>query len=229
MIDSSMNDILSNVWEDIHWYFFFRLAALWLNNWRWVTQTTCHLGTVFFVYTKQRSTLTIQDTRHVIIATRIYTTLYKIDFVSRNKDNVIKFKRLCIHIASGKRIFKQNICHEIYTRLQFAFLVCLWCHFNELMSCTYSLLWHYCDVIMRGLKSPVSPLFHQPFVRAQIKQNIRAPRRRPLLGELTDDQWFPHTKASNAENVSICWRHHDIIQTFYLEYLGNYIATYIGK
>ena len=35
------------------------------------------------------------------------------------------------------------------------------------------------------LKSPAPPLFAQPFIRAQIKENIKAPRHRPLCGEFT--------------------------------------------
>ena len=30
-----------------------------------------------------------------------------------------------------------------------------------------------------------------PTVQAQIKQNIEAPRRRPLWEDSTDDQWIP--------------------------------------
>ena len=33
------------------------------------------------------------------------------------------------------------------------------------------------------LKSPASPLFTQPFIQAQIKENIKAPRHWPLCGE----------------------------------------------
>ena len=38
------------------------------------------------------------------------------------------------------------------------------------------------------LKSRASPLFTQPFIRAQIKENITAPRHWPLSGEFTGDQ-----------------------------------------
>ena len=48
------------------------------------------------------------------------------------------------------------------------------------------------------LKSPAARLFTHPFIQAQIKENIEAPRHWPLWGEFT----------SNAENVSIWWRHH---------------------
>ena len=51
---------------------------------------------------------------------------------------------------------------------------------------------------------------HQPrdcllnrLFKAQIQKNIKAPRHWPLWGE------FPAQKASNAENVSIWWRHNE--------------------
>ena len=79
---------------------------------------------------------------------------------------------------------------------------------------------HCSDVIMTMIasKSPASLLFAQPFVQAQIKENIKAPRQWPLCGEFTGDRWIPRTiswpqfpapRASNAENVFIWWRHHD--------------------
>ena len=55
---------------------------------------------------------------------------------------------------------------------------------------------HYNDVIMgamASLKSPDLPLFIQPFIRAQIKENVKAPCRRPLCGEFTSDRWIPRT------------------------------------
>ena len=48
----------------------------------------------------------------------------------------------------------------------------------------------------------------QSFIRAQIKENIKAPRHWPLCGEITGTDEFPAQRASNAENVSIWWRHH---------------------
>ena len=58
------------------------------------------------------------------------------------------------------------------------------------------------------LKSAVSRLFTQPFVEAQIKENIKAPRHWPLWGESIGHCEFPTQRASHAENVSIWWRHH---------------------
>ena len=58
------------------------------------------------------------------------------------------------------------------------------------------------------LKSPASRLFTQALNQAQIKENIKAPRHWPLWGEFNGDRWIPAQRASNAENVSIWWRHH---------------------
>ena len=44
------------------------------------------------------------------------------------------------------------------------------------------------------LKSPASRLFFPPFIHAQIKENIKAPRHWPLCGEFTGDRWIPRTK-----------------------------------
>ena len=58
------------------------------------------------------------------------------------------------------------------------------------------------------LKSPASRLFTQTFIQTQIKENIKAPRHWHLCGEFTGTGEFPAQRASNAENVSIWWRHH---------------------
>ena len=66
------------------------------------------------------------------------------------------------------------------------------------------------------LKSPASRLLTQPFIQAQIKENIKAPRHWPLC------HLWPvnsrHKMASNVEYVSIWWRHHEssIMNPIYL-------------
>ena len=44
----------------------------------------------------------------------------------------------------------------------------------------------------------------------QIKENIKVPRHWPLCGEFTGTGEFPAQMASNAENVSIWWRYHEL-------------------
>ena len=59
------------------------------------------------------------------------------------------------------------------------------------------------------LKSWTFRLFAQPFVQAHIKEHVKYSRdwllwrNPPVVGECTSQ------RASYAENVSICWRHHD--------------------
>ena len=68
--------------------------------------------------------------------------------------------------------------------------------------------WYVChciDVIMSAMASQIT----QPFVQAQIKENMKALSHWPLCGESTGDWWILLTRASNAENASIWWRHHD--------------------
>ena len=61
------------------------------------------------------------------------------------------------------------------------------------------------------LKSPALRLLTQPFIQAEITENIKAPRHWPLCEEFTGTGEFPAQMASNAENVFIWWRHHEIL------------------
>ena len=56
---------------------------------------------------------------------------------------------------------------------------------------------HNGDVNMNAMasKSPASRLFTLLFVQVQIKDNTKAPRHWPLLGEFTGDRWIPRTKS----------------------------------
>ena len=58
------------------------------------------------------------------------------------------------------------------------------------------------------LKPPASPLFTQPFIQAQIKENIKLRVTGLCAGTSSVTCDFPAQMASNAENVSIWWRHH---------------------
>ena len=48
--------------------------------------------------------------------------------------------------------------------------------------------------VLRHLKLPASRSFAQPFVQAQIKENIKSRLHWPLWGEFTSDWWIPHRK-----------------------------------
>ena len=59
------------------------------------------------------------------------------------------------------------------------------------------------------LKSPSSRLFTQIFLQAQIKENAKASRHWPCAGISPVTCESPAQMASNAENVTIWWRHHE--------------------
>ena len=80
---------------------------------------------------------------------------------------------------------------------------------NLQVSSSLCILYHYSDVIIGAMAYQITrlTLFTQPFIQAQIKENIKAPHHWPLCGEFTGHRWIPAQMASNAENVSIWWRH----------------------
>ena len=52
----------------------------------------------------------------------------------------------------------------------------------------------------------------QPFIQAQIKENIKAPRHWPLRGNPPVTGKFPAQRARNTENVSVWWHHYEIYE-----------------
>ena len=61
----------------------------------------------------------------------------------------------------------------------------------------------------------------QLLIQAQIKENIKAPHHWPLFGEVTGTGEFPAQRDSNAEYVSIWWRHHVLVMI--LQSIAQYI------
>ena len=57
-----------------------------------------------------------------------------------------------------------------------------------------------------------SPLFTQPFIRAQIKETSKPRATGLCAGKSPGTGEFPAQMASNAENVSIWWRLHDQVK-----------------
>ena len=84
-----------------------------------------------------------------------------------------------------------------------------WCHFFQ-CRVHESLQWRRDERDSVSNHQPHDCLFNCLF-RRRSKKNIKAPCHWPLCGEFTGDRWIPRTKASNAENFSIWWRHHDIL------------------
>ena len=70
-------------------------------------------------------------------------------------------------------------------------------------------------------QSPFSSLFTQPFIQAQIKENINVRVTGLYAGNSPMTGVFPEKMASNAENVSISWRHHVYEMKMRSIYLSN--------
>ena len=88
-----------------------------------------------------------------------------------------------------------------------------WMH-AWLMACMANfddITFHYSDVTMDAIASQITSLtivYWTIHSGADQRKKIKALRHWPLCGEFNGDQWIPLTKASNAEKVSIYWRHH---------------------
>ena len=69
---------------------------------------------------------------------------------------------------------------------------------------------HYIDVIMTTMASQITSLtvVCSIIYSGADQRNIKAPRHWSLCGEFTGTGEFPAQRASNADNVSIWWRHH---------------------
>ena len=70
-------------------------------------------------------------------------------------------------------------------------------------SCTTRAHSHYNNVIMGTMASQITSPTTQTFIRAHIKENIKAPRHWPLCGEITVDSWIPRT---NGQQRGICFQ-----------------------
>ena len=126
---------------------------------------------------------------------------------------------LCIEI-----LIPRNICWSMLIRPSNVFFI--QCDYTQVLPLSYPIRCHGCCMprIYPGRrkkhisvdisvtlarwrhKSLTSPVFTQPFVQLQIKENIIDPRHWPLCVVFTGE--FPAQMASNAKNVSIWWRHH---------------------
>ena len=74
--------------------------------------------------------------------------------------------------------------------------------------------YHYRDVMMDTMASQITSLtivFSTVYAGADQK-NIKTPRHWPCEGKWPVTGELPAQRATNAENVSIWWRHHDVIE-----------------
>ena len=78
------------------------------------------------------------------------------------------------------------------------------------------------------LKSPASRLFTQPLHQVQVKETSKPRFTGPCVGNSPGTVKFPAHVVSNAETVSIWWRHHESIAlNWYLPFqVGPYISLH---
>ena len=71
---------------------------------------------------------------------------------------------------------------------------------------------HYNDAIMSAMASRITSLtiVYSIVYSGADQRKHQATRHWPLWGEFTGDGEFPAQRASNAENVLIWWRHHEM-------------------
>ena len=98
-----------------------------------------------------------------------------------------------MNITSISRICNLKlIIFELISRTSISNISCgtdlMWMPQTSLMIITMTSQWAWWR-----LRSPASRLFTQPFIRAQIRENIIAPRHWPLCGEFTGDRWILRT------------------------------------
>ena len=90
---------------------------------------------------------------------------------------------------------------------------------------------HYSDVIMGAIASQITSLtlLTQPFIQAQIKKTLKLRITVPCAGKLPVTGEFAAKMASNAENGSICWRHHVIDVNLWVTYSQARTYIYVQK
>ena len=121
----------------------------------------------------------------------------------------MRITRLCVpvyYLLSPQNITWNGLgSTKIYSPQFVIYDICL--HLSVFAEATQTTILQWCPLWARwGLKSPASRLDTQPFVLAQIKENIRVTglcEGNPLV-----TGGFPSQRASNAKNVPIWWRQH---------------------
>ena len=103
---------------------------------------------------------------------------------------------------------------SVFYHMEYGHIFCALCCVCYIMTLTYlinaftySLHWHHNGRDGVSNHQPHDCLFNR-FFQVHIKANIKAPRHWPLCVEFTGDRGLPAQMASNAENISIWWRHH---------------------
>ena len=128
--------------------------------------------------------------------------------ISPSIDRLLDSKGLCaverVFLTQSKDYKVRWGCNVInaYTFISFVKYLCICIGWIAITMTSHWARWR--------LRSPASWLFTQPFIQALIKKTLKlcvtglCAGNSPVTGE------FPAQMASNAKNVSIWWRHHEV-------------------
>ena len=120
------------------------------------------------------------------------TTILVPSHVVRSNSNRISFDSTHLPLDKMASIW-QKIFSDAFSYMK-TFAFWLQFHWSLFLRVQLRITQHWLRYIWWRLKSPASRLFTnrlftQPFIQAQIKENIKAPRHWPLCGEFTGDRW----------------------------------------
>ena len=97
--------------------------------------------------------------------------------------------RNVVHFVSASMLFSASCCEQVFhCRIVACIHMCY-----TYVQMTYALQWRHNGHNDVSNHQRHHCLFTQPFIQAQIKENIKAPRHWPLCGEFTGHRWIPRT------------------------------------
>ena len=197
-------------WLKCHWRLFSWLRSIIAQHWTCWKLATGHVTSRWL----SRSPMSICIARSQRVHSHIdkLATVLQVEFLNSFRSSLMAHHcRALISLLFARIKFwtnNQNTC-------EMRCLQTSWRPCDLALMRNYNLSLLSVDITMTSqwvgwrLKSPASGLFTQPFIRAQIKENIKAPRHWPLCGNSPGTGEFPAQMASNSETVSIWWRHHE--------------------
>ena len=147
----------------------------------------------------------------------MYETLIKCQ--QRNSSSIIYMEiQLCVLTEHGwvsSRDQYQNNSQPEHMHAKFGWIIRNLC--SVFMACPVLqsveiIISHYGDVIMGAIAYQITSLtiVYSTVYSDADQSNIKAPRHLSLCGNSPGTGEFPAQMASNAENVSIWWRHHGV-------------------
>ena len=171
------------------------------NITRWCIQHFSHSGRTYNIRACTNKTHPIPRPDGWAIGVSIVMILVKIDWVIM--DHTLLCQAIPPYCSNGKTSYSK---HCKLMKYQLGMLSSIFFYHNRTKK-NNVVTWYGQPDILRGQGTVLTCgghcscwtpsgclIFAQPFVQAQIKENIKASSHCPLLGEVTADWWIPLTK-----------------------------------